>query len=614
MTIVRAFRAAAMGRTFVFGTCYRQHCRATQQLLQLSPAPRSYHGATSSIYGPLNHAKNEIRVITIKPGRWDDDISCSLKVISLDGLLRTRYDTLSYTWGNSENTRTIRVDQQNIIVSTNLFMGLRAVRRTFTTATIWADALCINQKDDREKSNQVTLMGRIYKQGRQTWISLGCPDEKWADRSWSPAPHVPEKARMLTFLVRGVWRLGWHHLVLRRSCKSRLGVNHVSDAARIVGATSPEHNFNNPGQEHQKIAMSMLTWLACHDYWSRVWIVQEIALSRNDPICIFGKHQVPLLSLDTVFSDWLTGNILAFEGWEAVWTAEIGKGVDRAQEICLLRDEFLSTWKLRFTGSMGLLRALQFASYRRASIAHDHVYGLRSLLSTKDQESLQPDYSLSTRELYASVTNLLLQEGKSANLLCAAVGTSQLDEHNLPSWSLDFSKSLRLPIRRADSENYGEFSGELIGSGILRIRGRYLGEQIALVFSDNILGDLRHVPVVSKFLSREIWEEDSYRKGREWYRVDTQTDSQQADLDAQSGGSADSVTSASDSSSHEGQSLEVFLTDQERLGKCSNGVSQGVEIWAFVGSKTTFVLRPLPEEKEGHRARKDIAWLDHAAS
>jgi hypothetical protein len=605
MTILRAFRAAAIGRTFVFATCSRQDCRTTQRVFHLSLAPRSYHGATPNIYGPLNHANNEIRVIRIKPGRWDDDISCSSKVISLDGLLRTGYDTLSYTWGNPKDTKTIRVDQQDINVSTNLFMGLRAVRRTFTTATIWADALCINQKDGQEKSNQVTLMGRIYKQGRQTWVSLGYPDEKWADRSWSPAPHIPEKARMLNRLIRGVWRLGWHHLVLRRSRNSRLGVNHISDAVRIVRAAGPEPDPDNPGQEHEKIALSMLTWLACHDYWSRVWIVQEIALSRYDPICIFGRHQIPLLSLETVFDSWSKGNILAFEDWEAVWTTKVGKGLNRAQEICLLRDEFLSTWKLRLTGSMELSRALQLASYRRASIAHDHVYGLRSLLSTKEQESLQPDYSLSVRELYASVTNLLLQEGNSTNLLCAAVGTRQLDEHDLPSWSLDFSKPLTLPAREADSEELGDFSGELIGSGVLQIQGRDLGEKITHVYSDNILGDLRHDPVVSKILSTEIWERNTYRKeGLEWYREDTETDSQQANLKAQSGGQANSVKGASDSSNHDGRGLELFLTGQGKLAKCSKGVLQGDEIWAFVGSKTTFVLRPLPEEEEGHPARR----------
>lgn len=59
-------------------------------------------------------------------------------------------------------------------------------------------------------------------------------------------------------------------------------------------------------RQHEQTATSMLTWIANHEYWSRVWVVQEIALSRYDPICLFGRHQIPLLSLGTVFSDWMS--------------------------------------------------------------------------------------------------------------------------------------------------------------------------------------------------------------------------------------------------------------------------------------------------------------------
>jgi hypothetical protein len=110
----------------------------------------------------------------------------------------------------------------------------------------------------------------------------------------------------------------------------------------------------------------------------------------------------------------------------------------------MLRDEFLTMRTLRPTGSMELLRALQFANYRRASVAHDHVYGIRSLVTGKEQGSLQPDYSLSARELYASVTRLLLRRQQNVALLSAAVGASQDNEHHLPSWTLDFSKPLKL--------------------------------------------------------------------------------------------------------------------------------------------------------------------------
>jgi hypothetical protein len=602
--MLRVRCTATMGQSPVFSTCYWGRSHATQ-LLQSSRAHRSYHGATHKIHERLNHARNEIRVLKVKPGRWDDDISCSLKVISLDGLtrfVRARYDTLSYTWGDPNPARTIRVNQQSIEVSTNLFVALRALRRRFTTTTIWADALCINQKDDSERSKQVALMGRIYKQGGQTWVSLGYPDEKWADRSWSPASHVPGKARMLLRLIRGMWRLGWHHIVLRRSRQSRLGVNHISDAVRIIRAAAFGDNLGDPGQTHQKIAASMLVWLARHDYWSRVWIVQEIALSRNDPICIFGRHQIPLMSLDTVLSDWLDGNLLSSERRRAVLPLKDRKGMARAQEICMLRDEYLSMWTLRYTGSMELSRALQLASFRRASVAHDHVYGLRSLISVKDQETLQPDYSLPTHELHASVTHLLLRHGKSMNMLCAAVGIGSHNEQNLPSWSLDFSKPLRLPARRVDVDGCVGSSANLIGPDILRVQGRSFGQQITTCIPrDYTFDDLMPNPVLSDFLSRAIYEEDNYRRGQGQYGTVTDFDRQDrpgSDSDEEATGPAQAEEVASDTSSNVGQRYMVFSTAQGKFGKCLNDVLQGDEIWSLIGSETPFVLRPSSEDEE----------------
>ena len=597
-----------------------QYTPATHELSQVLRIPRSYHTATSKIYGKLNHVKNEIRVIKIQPGRWDDDISCRLKVVSLDRLLGPRYDTLSYTWGSSKTSRTIKVNEQITDVSTNLFTALRALRSRFKTVTIWADALCIDQKNKSEKSKQVALMGRIYRQGRQTWISLGCPNEKWANGSWSPTAYLPKNARVLKCLVRGLWGSLWHHLFLRRSRQSRLGVNYTFDAFQLMRGAGFEDDLDETVQQDQGIATSMLTWLASHEYWTRVWVVQEIALSQKDPICIFGRHQIPLLSLDTILQDWVDGGAsLATFFWDwidrgfrfqeprrAGWSPEVGKGVDRAQEICMLRDEFLSMSTLRLTGSMELLRALQFASHRRASIAHDHVYGLRSLLPGNEQESLQPDYNLTVRELYASVTKLLLQRENSPSLLCAAVGTSQQNEHELPSWSLNFSKPLRLPVDRASLKECEDLRiDRRSGSDILRLQGKYLGERItACTPRDYTFDGSVHNPEFLNVLTKNIYKED--RKGWGAYDTDSEINGQQrqnSGFNEQSSGSANDAKRAPESRNHLGQRGVVFSTHQGSLGKCTNEVQQGDEIWAFAGSKTTFVLRPLPTHEQGTQSR-----------
>lgn len=573
----------------MLGIYHRQYAHTGLKRLLSS---RSHHPIPSSIYKPLDHLRSEIRVLRIKPGQWNDDISCKLEKVSLDRSLKPHYDTLSYTWGDSRDRRSIRVNDQAVDVSKNLYIALRALRRKFITTTIWADALCINQIDVPEKNNQVAMMGRIYEQGRRTWVSLGCSDEKWAGNSWSPNTYIPEKAVLLKNLIRGSWRLLWNHVLQRRSRKSRLGVNYVSDALRLLRSVKPGIKLDD-ATEHQQTAASMLTWLATHDYWRRVWVVQEIALSQKDPICLFGRHQIPLFSLDTVLRDWTSGELLS-EWWDNGFrsdgmgmqspglSAEVIAGISRAQEICLIRDEL---WKRGSTGPMEMSRALQLASFRSASVAHDYVYGLRSLLTSKDQKMVHPDYNISIPKLYASMTKILLRNGCSGRLLCAAVGTGAQNGRHLPSWSLDFSKPLRLPANRMLTKSFADSETSVADdTSVLRIRGRYVGQQIAATVSREYILDALEPnahgwKLMKSFLEGNIYEKDTKGPGRILHSFGP------GELFANANTDPEQVLGSPN------RTDGIFLTVQKRLGRCSNPVQRGDEVWEFEGSETAFVVR-----------------------
>lgn len=542
---------------------------------------RLYHTSISKIYKHLNHSNNEIRVIRIKPGRWEDNISCRLEVVSLDRFFKPRYDTLSYTWGSSADPKQITVNQQDVAISTNLFTALRALRRKHRTVTIWADALCIDQSNNDEKSTQVALMGRIYKQCRQTWVSLGCPDNAWADGAWSPPSRLPEKLGLLKQFVRRAWRALWHHIVLRRSRASRLGVNHISDALRLMQSTQSDPDVDEPSHQDVNQATSMLTWLATNGYWSRVWIAQEIALSRVDPICLFGKHQVPLLSLDTVFSNWSDGGFLSSpeaQRQRAGWGPTVSQGIARAQEICMLRDEYLSMRlsirALHLTGSIKLPRILQLASHRHATVPHDYVYGLRSLLPSKDQAALLPDYNLSIRDLYASATRLLLHREYSATLLCAAMGTSPENAHKLPSWSLDFSKPLRLPIgSNSANTNSPHEDPPVDNTSVLHLHGTRLAGSITTSVPYSYLSaELGASPTVATFIQDDIYARDM--------RMDNAYDE------------PCSPTPTPDNT-------HFFMTSNTVLGKCTNSVQPGDELWTFDDDDASVIFVLRPEEDVG---------------
>ena len=111
-----------------------------------------------SIYQPLQH--NEIRLITLAPGKWRDPIECNLQTVSLDD--NPTYEALSYVWGDASLRRWVYLKKSNFDVSKSLEVALRHLRHEDSERVMWIDAICINQSDDAEKSEQVKKMQLIY--------------------------------------------------------------------------------------------------------------------------------------------------------------------------------------------------------------------------------------------------------------------------------------------------------------------------------------------------------------------------------------------------------------------------------------------------------------------
>ena len=77
-----------------------------------------------------------------------------------------RYETVSYVWGNTNKSEIIRVDgpegPAKVHVTQSLSTVLRYLRYPGQTRTLWIDALCLNQRNRAELSQQVPRMRDIY--------------------------------------------------------------------------------------------------------------------------------------------------------------------------------------------------------------------------------------------------------------------------------------------------------------------------------------------------------------------------------------------------------------------------------------------------------------------
>ena len=116
------------------------------------------------IWSPLKQERGEIRLLTLCPGNFEQDIQCKLRIVSLDQ--HPNYVALSYCWGDPNDRATISLNEQDHPVTSSLATALRYVRRNDEEVILWNDATCINQKDRVEKGSQIMLMGQIYAGGK----------------------------------------------------------------------------------------------------------------------------------------------------------------------------------------------------------------------------------------------------------------------------------------------------------------------------------------------------------------------------------------------------------------------------------------------------------------
>ncbi|OAP60808.1 hypothetical protein AYL99_05810 [Fonsecaea erecta] len=196
-------------------------------------------------YRPLASAR-EIRVFTLLDEPFDAPIRGHLKHVSLDA--NPIYDALSYCWGDDQRTRQIRCNGVDIEVPDSLYVAFRELRRQGkpSNLVIWADALCINQGDEEEKTEQVKMMDQIYQKAQLVHAWLG---ERSSDSDLAMQFVVDLANKLQSMYPANVSRLNFDD-------PSRLGLPSKHDAKWYA-----------------------LSRLLRRPWFSRAWIAQELALA-----------------------------------------------------------------------------------------------------------------------------------------------------------------------------------------------------------------------------------------------------------------------------------------------------------------------------------------------
>jgi Heterokaryon incompatibility protein (HET) len=234
---------------------------------------------------------------------------------------KPKYEALSYTWGSPDDLVTIMIDGHEVEVRENLYRALFNIREENKDRFVWADAVCINQDDLEERNRQVSLMAFIYSRAQAVLVWLGYEDED-NDRGSNPDES-----------------LKWQRIY---------------------------------------------TWLSTRDYWSRVWIVQEIGLARKI-YCFWEQHT--------------GGTVSMREEWkEFVREVEVHANATAGLPVKL------DVQRSRRHGDMNELEHL-LANFADAQCEEprDKIYGFLGLAHGYQEGRLEVDYSKSLFDLYVDL-------------------------------------------------------------------------------------------------------------------------------------------------------------------------------------------------------------------
>jgi hypothetical protein len=180
------------------------------------------------VYPPIDSIRGEIRILNVNPGKQGCDLGLSFEVLCIHDNPLEDFDAVSYRWRSQIKTQPVTIDEQLFVLTSNQSQIIQDLRYTDSNRRIWIDAICIDQTNVVERSQQVQLMRLIYSKAHRVCV--------WIDDEIS-----------------------------RDSCvyDHFLRLEHESD---VIESLEGQHNFWDP-----------ICNVLMDEYFTRVWVQQEMS-------------------------------------------------------------------------------------------------------------------------------------------------------------------------------------------------------------------------------------------------------------------------------------------------------------------------------------------------
>ncbi|KAK4625955.1 hypothetical protein CLAFUR0_06271 [Fulvia fulva] len=327
----------------------------------------------SELYHEVPLGSRQVRLLRFMQDTPEDILRLEMKTFSLDPA--GSYTALSYCWGKDAPSKLIKINGHDVLVRSNLFAWLQLGAYHSETIKSWffIDAICINKDDLREKAIQVEFMGDIYKNASRVEAWLG-PDRE---------------------LREGELEL-W-----RAYCQR------VYEILQTYPEEPREHvRLLFQANQRNLSAVRLILSLLLAEYWTRLWIVQEVT---------FGKKLD--IRLGELCIDWTVVLELGhffFKGYSnydgkrpqedpelfkrfivqtpAAWTLEQQPEMIRAIQILEQRADAIR----EPDSHLPLGTVLVEYAFQQCTVPHDKIFGLISL----SQSKIRVDYDMPLSSLF----------------------------------------------------------------------------------------------------------------------------------------------------------------------------------------------------------------------
>lgn len=357
-----------------------------------------------------------IRLLELFADDGGEILQCRLKETPLDGI--PVYEALSYVWGDPKNTKPICCNGEEMQITQNLASALRKLRFSSTnppeqtkdpdvagefkelplnqgekssglshklSRMLWVDAICINQQNVTERSQQVQLMREIYSRATGVVVFLGTDEDGHASKAIPMIKKVNDYLSAYQKVVESIrendtaptWLKGRGHFTFD-----------------MCDAALQSHGFEAIWSSIR--AFFQLLW------WKRIWCVQEVYMAQT-VVMVLGDDSIDGKA------------VAAFTQWyfrEHVFYDAQGVVSDLASQ---LNDPGIgiayNTFNHRNLDAKQLHYVCEDFKSLQATDPRDKVYGLLGLWrpASTHEAKLEVDYNKPVSEVYADVAMLAIR-------------------------------------------------------------------------------------------------------------------------------------------------------------------------------------------------------------